>query len=438
MAEFKERPGRRTVEAEMERVLESPSFRSSPRCRQFLKFVVTCTLEGRHEALKERTIGVEIFGRDPAYVTEADSIVRVRASEVRRRLLQHYAAHTQEHLCRIEMPSGSYVPQFHMVVSSPSPPEEIPNTSPEPTHAELIPSSKSHRFLRPIWIAVTTGLLSILLVLFIKPTSSLVRGYANAGEDYNEKQLEEFWMPAIRDAKPVLLCIGSPTTYIFSGRHSDDLKRNAASLMMKQTGASAMRTLEAKNASIPADDILPVRSEYVGAGDANLTVLLSAFFSRYGKATQFELSESTSYGQISDAPTVLIGAFTNQWTLTSIAKLPFTFVEENHMRMVQENDGQRRQWIPTRLRADGKTDEDFAIVTRLSNADTGKFLVTAAGISGFGSRAAGYFLTRPDLLAKGLEGAPRDWPQKNIQFVLVTKIVGNAPTAPTVVAQRVW
>jgi hypothetical protein len=437
-AESGKSPEWQAVEAEMKRVLEGTSFRSSPRCREFLKFVVTCALEGRHELLKERTIGVELFRRDPAYVTEADSIVRVRASEVRRRLLQHYATDTEEHPCRIQLPSGSYVPQFHMIEPPPPPSAEVLTAPPEPAHAKLIFSSKVRSLSKPVWIALIVGLLAVLLVQFVKPSFSSVRGYADTTEDHNEKQLEEFWMPAIRDSRPVLLCIGSPTTYTLAGRHREFLNRNAASQLTEQGKTLGTKTVEAKDASIPLNDVLAVHSEYVGAGDANLAVLLSAFFSRYGKATQFALSESTSYGQISDAPTVLVGAFTNQWTLTSVAKLPFSFVEQNHMRMVQENDNQRRQWGSPQLRADGKTDQDFAIVTRLSNSDTGKFLVTAAGISGFGSRAAGYFLTRPDLLARALDGAPREWPQKNIQFVLMTKIVDNAPTAPTVVARRVW
>lgn len=429
-AEFTGHNRRKAVEEELRRVLQSASFRSSPRCRQFLKFVVTSTLEGHHELLKERTIGVEIFGRDPAYVTEGDSIVRVRASDVRRRLSQHYAADTCECSCRIEIPSGSYVPQFHIVASSTP---EIPLAPAEPGPAE--PAIRARSLPRPIWIAIAYGLLAALLFLLIKP--STLKDSADIAGDHNEQQLKDFWLPAIRDAKPVLLCIGSPTTYTFNDEYQEHLARTGRLHPAEQAGPRGIE-IAGPGTSIPAADILLVRSEYVGAGDANLAVLLSALFSHYGKATQFELSESTSYGQISDAPTVLVGAFSNQWTLSSAAKLPFTFAETNHVRMVQENDGQRRRWVATQLRVDGKTSEDYAIVTRLSNSDTGKFLVMAAGISGFGSRAAGYFLTRPDLLARALKDAPRDWSQKNAQFVLETKVVDNAPTAPTVVARRIW
>lgn len=184
--------------------------------------------------------------------------------------------------------------------------------------------------------------------------------------------------------------------------------------------------------------IIPVRSQYVGAGDADLAVLLSALFGRLGKASELRLSDDTSYSDISDEPTVLIGAFTNRWTLQSASHEPFFFAQQGPERLIEERDGQHRRWISPNLRADGSTGQDFALVSRLVDSETGKFLVTAAGISGFGSRAAGYFLTRPDLLTRALSQAPQDWPRKNLQFVLETRIVDAAPTAPEVVAWRTW
>jgi hypothetical protein len=196
--------------------------------------------------------------------------------------------------------------------------------------------------------------------------------------------------------------------------------------------------VDQQKGTIPGNVIIPVKAEYVGAGDANLAVLLSALFARLRKPSEFRLSENTSYTEISDAPTVLIGAFTNRWTLQSASKEPFFFVQNGPDRLIEERDGQHRKWTPPHLRADGRTGEDFALVSRLVDSETGKFMVTAAGIAGFGSRAAGYFLTRPDLLARALRQASPDWSHRNLQFVLETRIVDEAPTAPEVIAWRTW
>ena len=419
-----------TVREEMERILHSEAFRSSPRCRQFLQFVVEHTLEGHRELLKERIIGIEVFGRDPSYATEADSVVRVRATEVRKRLSQYYAGASHASPYRIEILPGSYVPQF--VVADEARGEE--DTVAGERHSAGTPVPRLAGKQSWLWIGIAALLLLAVPALVVEVFRVSAVHRVQASMDANEVQLERFWEPAIRDPKSVLICIGSPTTYTYNGSFQGNYVRKHGIDPNRQPGW----TIEPQKGSIPGSVIIPVRAEYVGAGDANLAVLLSAMFGRLGKASQFRLSEDTSYSEISDAPTVLIGAFTNRWTLQSVSEEPFVFAQKGTDRLIEERDRQHREWIPPHLGVDGRTGEDFALVSRLVDAETGKFLVTAAGISGFGSRAAGYFLTRPDLLARALREASPDWPRKNLQFVLETRIIEDAPTAPEVVAWRTW
>src|SRR5256885_9924922 len=97
----------RIIREELQRILVAPSFRSSKRCSEFLRFVVEETLQGRQEDLKERTLGVSLFGRSPAYDTPGDPVVRVKANEVRKRLAQYYDDHSDGPL-RIDLAPGSY------------------------------------------------------------------------------------------------------------------------------------------------------------------------------------------------------------------------------------------------------------------------------------------------------------------------------------------
>lgn len=420
---------KRTVRDEVERILHSESFRSSPRCSQFLRFVVEYALDGHQEQLKERIIGIEVFGREPSYPTEGDSVVRVRATEVRRRLSQYYANFPHSTACRIEISPGSYIPQFLPWDGTSG---EDGAAAGEPIVSNL---SVSHPPAKRGWFRLKVAALLIALPAVGLAAYKLSAGHqVKAYADANEAQLEQFWQPAIRDQKPVLICIGSPTTYTYSGPFQGNYVREHRI----DPNLQPEWTIDSQKGTIPGSVIIPVKAEYVGAGDANLAVLLSALFGRLSKASEFRLSDYTSYSEISDAPTVLIGAFTNRWTLQSVSQVPFFFAQKGPDRIIEERDGQHRQWTPPHLRADGKTGEDFALVSRLVDSETGKFLVTAAGISGFGSRAAGYFLTRPDLLARALSQAPPDWPRKNLQFVLETRIVDEAPTAPEVIAWRTW
>ncbi len=113
---------RKAVAEQLERILSSPLFKQSKRYSPFLRYVVEKTLAGEADSLKERTLGVEIFGRSPNYDSSNDPVVRVTAGEVRKRIAQYY--HDSEHKgeLRIELSPGSYVPEFLPVqVATPDP-----------------------------------------------------------------------------------------------------------------------------------------------------------------------------------------------------------------------------------------------------------------------------------------------------------------------------
>ena len=103
------------VRQHLEKILSSRTLAGSRRTQDFLRLIVGHALEGETESLRERMIGAELFGRPVSYDTGNDSVVRVRASEVRRKLAQYYSneAGDQEPGVRIQLPSGSYVPRFH-------------------------------------------------------------------------------------------------------------------------------------------------------------------------------------------------------------------------------------------------------------------------------------------------------------------------------------
>jgi hypothetical protein len=101
------------VRNHLEELISSHAFAGSKRCQDFLRLVVEHTLAGRMESLRERMIGVEMFGRQVNYDTSNDAVVRVKATEVRKRLAQYYLEASEHPALQIELPAGSYVPEFH-------------------------------------------------------------------------------------------------------------------------------------------------------------------------------------------------------------------------------------------------------------------------------------------------------------------------------------
>jgi len=101
-----------SVRSALESVISSDAFAGSKQCQDFLRLVVERAVAGEVKTLSESMIGTELFGRPAGYDTSNDGVVRVRAAEVQKRLAQFYKK-AEVNQVRIELPPGSYVPEFH-------------------------------------------------------------------------------------------------------------------------------------------------------------------------------------------------------------------------------------------------------------------------------------------------------------------------------------
>ncbi len=97
---------------ELRLVLASGLFDRSPNLELLLKYVCEKYFEGAADAIKEYNIAVEALGRRPGFDPKRDSIVRVEAHRLRKRLRGYYEAEGATHHVRIDIPSGQYGPQF--------------------------------------------------------------------------------------------------------------------------------------------------------------------------------------------------------------------------------------------------------------------------------------------------------------------------------------
>src|ERR1039457_1768314 len=97
------------IREQLERLLAPPLFPNSKGSPALLAYVVDQTLLGNAAELKERSIGIEVFGRAPSYDANADPVVRITAGEVRKRLTQYYYDSAHKGQLIVELPIGSYV-----------------------------------------------------------------------------------------------------------------------------------------------------------------------------------------------------------------------------------------------------------------------------------------------------------------------------------------
>jgi hypothetical protein len=103
------------LRAALDTLCLSPIFRSSPKSCEFIRHVVHRSLEGKVDELKERLIGMSLLGRDASYDTSTDSGVRVRANDVRKRLVKFNESEAARHEFCIVLPTGTYVPRFFRI-----------------------------------------------------------------------------------------------------------------------------------------------------------------------------------------------------------------------------------------------------------------------------------------------------------------------------------
>jgi len=97
---------------ELEAVLNSGIFARSPSLAHFLRYICEKYFEGHGEEIKEYNVAVEALGRPPDFDQKKDSIVRVEAHRLRKRLQDYYRGDGAAHPFHISVPSGSYVPVF--------------------------------------------------------------------------------------------------------------------------------------------------------------------------------------------------------------------------------------------------------------------------------------------------------------------------------------
>lgn len=119
-------PGTRAVRRQLELILERPDFDASQRSREFLRFIVEETLAGRGDQLTQVAIATAVFGRTEDFDPIVDPIVRIQAGRLRRSLERYYLLSGRQDVLGIELPKGSYMPAFRVLVPVADPAEARP------------------------------------------------------------------------------------------------------------------------------------------------------------------------------------------------------------------------------------------------------------------------------------------------------------------------
>jgi hypothetical protein len=118
--------------AELEAVLHSEGFARAPTLAHLLSYLCEKRFAGQLHQIKEYSVGVEVFHRGASFDQNSDSIVRVEANRLRKRLATYYAGAGASHRLHITIPLGQYVPEFESAAPLPSAVPPTPADPPPP------------------------------------------------------------------------------------------------------------------------------------------------------------------------------------------------------------------------------------------------------------------------------------------------------------------
>lgn len=399
---------RASVLDQLDRVCGSESFRQSRQSVKLLRYLVEHSLDGNEEALRERAIGSTLFGREPKYDTNEDSIVRVSVAEVRKRLARYYHEAGADQRLEVTIPVGSYRVEFHT--------REAPKEEPEMRVAAPVSETARNRKWRLAVVAAVAAIAAAGVYLaWPKPA------------------VDRFWGPALADKSAVVILAPHPVVYSFT--------RETFRRFRKDDATHAQRQIEAlsgpEDAVIPLKDVVPIRDQYLGLGSAHAISSVAAIMAVREKAYQLKFGRSFSFQDIRHAPAVLVGAYANRWTLQLTEDFRFTLADRGGAPQILDRKT-GTVWALKDLQPDGRTSEDYVIVSRIFHPKTGRLVVGLAGITQYGTQAAGEFVTDEEILGEAILKAPRGWEQLNLQYVLYVPVVEGVPGRPTVVATHYW
>ncbi len=376
------------VKRELEDVLAASPFANSKRYPAFLRFVVEKTLAGQAEELKERTLGIEIFHRAPDYDSNNDTIVRVTAGEVRRRLTDFYHRAGADHSIQISVPLGSYVPDFLRVERQALKTEAVTASSPVLERQDM-PVVEDPKHSRRPAVAIP-AMLAVVTLLFLwwrlVPLNSVDSFWQNLG------------------STAVIL---SPGTIVTSGTPP-----------VARLGDSAHDSVW-----MSVESSLAI---------ARITRILGT----QKREFSIQPTASLTLTDLRTHPVVLIGGFNNNWTLRLTEDLRFHFCPKDAGRYFMDRQNPTKIW-QSRYNAEERI-LDYALVARFRESVTDRVLYVVAGLNKGGTDAASEFVTNKrylDVLGRKLS---RGWESRNVEVILETHSFGNKNSAPQIVATHVW
>ena len=423
---------RERVLQQMERLLETSHFRNSRRYPALLRFIVEETLAGRGEFLKERLLGVQVFGRPSDYDTAADPVVRVTVAEIRKRIAQYYYDEGHAHELRIELLPGRYEPEFRLSrdatqqaagVSDPlphageqaPPPWKLKSTQAGSATPMPAASPAASAGRRRLFLLAVCGVLALTFA-----------GLGFAGwKSLHPSALDRFWQPVLGAHRPILLCLP-----VSGGKYG-----------VAATSRILLPSQQNSKPGLSPSSYLALESlgENVVFSDVRAMMTLSDLISQHNGEQRLRLNTAVSLDDLRQGPAILIGAMDNPWTLRAISHLRYQFGgddEENYW-IIDTRTGKRTGWSLDLKTPITSVTRDYAILARIHSEETGQPQVIVGGIGMSGTAAAGELLTNAAQMEALMQRVAGGFDKRDFEAVISTDVVNGIAGEPKILVVEI-
>jgi hypothetical protein len=241
--------------------------------------------------------------------------------------------------------------------------------------------------------------------------------------------LERFWAPVVASSSKVVICIGQRQ---FVAPNNE---------LTTESNEALARIGDAPRPhwAVSLAQLYYLGSQNVALSDASTLARLAGLLDRHRKGFRILGESSTSYSDLQDGPVILIGGLNNDWTIRLMGPLRFSFERNNQMFWIKD----RQNPAKAEYTLDYDTPymsltQDYALISRALEPTTQRMVVVAAGLTGYGTLAAGEFLTNENYMEEAVKGAPAGWERKNLQFVVATEVIKGNSGPPRVVNRYFW
>jgi hypothetical protein len=401
---------------QLTRILKSPYFQPSDPCSLFLRHIMEHA-GANSECLEERTLGVEIFARDPDYDTKQDPIVRTTAGKVRKRLDRYYMEPAHEQELRITLPVDSYMPEARFPAgestcapSLPVEPEEVPGAGvrildPPQTTAEPeedapnettmpAPSSGANRAIR--YAAGGFGLGALVGVLCLLWFGSVrERRLAMAMPD--SKVAIGNWTPALQSVWGPLLDEGTPVLIAFETR----LFLKAGQLLVRDPKVDDANKVESSEELMRVKRLFDVpqlseSTNYSDSGATQTVFLLARLLGTRRVSISMKRSGDVTADDLRRNHLIFVGKPTADPSIRSILARGAIIDHGGRIQISDPLPGELPVYVDQfdPLSPD-RWSEKYAVISMMPGAEPGKRILILAGVGSEHPWALAEYLTNP-------------------------------------------